>query len=84
MSVAIKADGTLWVWGTQSTEDGTISRRFVPVPMPGPTGIVAASARSGHTLARTADGTVWGWGHNAYGALGNGITGERSEPFQLW
>lgn len=76
-SVALKKDGTVWVWGgNQSGQfgNGTFDDDFhnTPALVPGLTEIVSISAGGGHTLALKHDGTVWAWGMNGKGQLGNG------------
>jgi alpha-tubulin suppressor-like RCC1 family protein len=46
--------------------------RYVPVTVPGLTGVVALAAGQRHTCARRSDGTVACWGDNTFGALGDG------------
>src|SRR5207237_4827155 len=55
-SLALKADGTVVVWG-----DGSQGQRDVPT---GLTGVVAISGGGAHSLALKADGTVAAWGAN--------------------
>jgi alpha-tubulin suppressor-like RCC1 family protein len=80
-SLAIKSDGTLWAWGTNSAGqlgDNSTSQRNTPVQVVGPdgvgtlTGIIAATGGETHTLALKGDGTVWAWGGNVQGQLGLG------------
>ena len=60
-SLALKSDGTVWVWGVNyggSLGDGTKEDRRTPVPVKNISSIVAISCN----LALKADGTVWSWG----------------------
>ena len=90
-SVAVKTDGTLWLWGANNISfggtgqlgDNTIANKSSPVQT-----ISAGSnwkqcfAGSNHTTAIKTDGTLWIWGGNSYGQLGvNDIT-HRSSPVQ--
>lgn len=68
--VALKRDGTVWMWGAGYLGNGTtFSAR--PVQVPGLTQVVAIAAGAYHTLALEQDGTVWSWGDNEYGQLGH-------------
>lgn len=93
-SLALKADGTVWAWGSnwagQLGNGGTDYYTTHPIPMPvidplDPTGrftgVITISATEGfHNLALKKDGTVWSWGSNIYGELGDGTTINRSIP----
>ncbi|WP_146058915.1 RCC1 domain-containing protein [Actinomadura rubteroloni] len=84
-SLAVKADGTVWAWGSNSSGqlgDGTTTSRTTPAQVPGLNGVVAVAAGSNCSLALKADGTVWGWGSNAAGQLGDGTTTQRLTPVQ--
>jgi len=77
-SLAVKSDGTVLAWGSNAngqlgTGDHTASNSPAPVQGLGPaSGVVAVSAASGLSLARTANGSVLAWGDNSAGELGNG------------
>ncbi|NTV14485.1 MAG: RCC1 repeat-containing protein [Desulfobulbaceae bacterium] len=73
-SLALKADGTVWAWGSL-VGNGTLNNSVTPVQVLNLTDVVAIAAGSEHSLALKADGTVWGWGNNNYGQVGNGATG---------
>lgn len=73
-SVALKSDGTVWAWGSNSfgqVGDGTTNMRTTPVAV-GTSfgGVVSISAGGDHTLAVKGDGSLWGWGQNWYGQAG--------------
>lgn len=81
-SFAIRADGTLWAWGQNSSGslgDGTTTTRLLPVSVSGLTGVTAVANGSLHTLALR-QGVVWSWGSGSSGALGAGSTTSRSRP----
>jgi alpha-tubulin suppressor-like RCC1 family protein len=88
-SVALRADGTVATWGTNSNGqlgDGTTVQRTAPVDVPGLVDVIAVAAGQIHTLALKADGTVWSWGYNGAGegVLGAGITDpQRTSPVQV-
>ncbi|MBN9661583.1 MAG: hypothetical protein J0H49_25530 [Acidobacteria bacterium] len=86
-SLALKSDGTVWVWGSNS--DGQLGIPSVfrntghPQQVPGLTGIVAIAAGNSHNLALRSDGAVFAWGMNYFGQLGDGTTVSKSAPFQI-
>jgi len=73
---AIKTDGTLWVWGTNSPSTGLGSDEYIPYITPTQIGTESnwATVSSGisFTIATKTDGTLWAWGSNAKGQLGIG------------
>jgi len=85
-SAAIRADGTLWTWGSNDhgqLGDGTVMDRHGPVQV-GIGGIWrAVTCGALHTLALRADSTLWAWGCNAYGQLGQGDLVEHHTPVQV-
>jgi alpha-tubulin suppressor-like RCC1 family protein len=84
-SMALKDDGTVWVWGQnawgQLGNDNTSARSPAPVQVANLTSVIAIAAGSAHCLAVRNDGTVWAWGNNERGQLGNGIA--TSAPTRL-
>jgi len=87
---AIKTDGTLWCWGSNSTlntmgalGDNTINDRSSPVQtVTFGTNWKQVSCGFYNTLAIKTDGTLWGWGYNTYGNLGDNTSTRRSSPVQ--
>jgi alpha-tubulin suppressor-like RCC1 family protein len=83
---AVKDDGTLWAWGSNtyysgsSGYDGVIGKlgnftdNIIPIPVKVETFSDVKSVSSGllHTLVLKNDGTVWAWGSNYNGQLGDG------------
>ncbi len=72
-SLALKNDGTLWVWGENcfgELGDGTFETKNTPVNI-GP-GYIAISAGGHHSLALKSDNTLWAWGYDFNGQIGNG------------
>ena len=78
-SIAVKKDGTVWIWGENQAgrfgnglSFGADSSK--PVIVPGLANITAIAAGYSHILALSDDGTVWVWGNNRNGEIGNGGT----------
>ena len=84
-SVALKADGTVYVWGYDAATGGAYSYQAVPIA--NLTGISAIAAGGYHTLALKTDGTgvgtLWALGHNGYGQLGDATTVHRPSPISV-
>lgn len=75
-SVALRADGTVWVWGSnvigQLGRDDWNMDQTRPVQWQGVTQATAIAAGILHTVATRSDGTVWASGSNTEGQLGDG------------
>jgi alpha-tubulin suppressor-like RCC1 family protein len=76
-ALALRADGTLWAWGWNSsgqlgnaTNNGSNAANPTPTQVPG-TGYTRVAAGTSHSLALRSDGTLWAWGSNRFGQLGN-------------
>ncbi|MDI3329100.1 MAG: RCC1 repeat- and reductase domain-containing protein, partial [Alicyclobacillaceae bacterium] len=74
-SLAIKSDGTAWVWG--NNKYGQLGkwkgwRSFTPIQVKDLSGVETVSAVKEHSFVPKSDGTVWAWGKNDYGQLGDG------------
>jgi alpha-tubulin suppressor-like RCC1 family protein len=79
-TAAIKTDGTLWIWGSNSQGqlgNNTMINRSTPVTtFAGGTNWKQVSCTKGgtfdmHTAAIKTDGTLWTWGRNNSGQLGD-------------
>lgn len=84
-AVAVRADGTVWAWGSNATSQlgaaaattcgaTPCSPWATQVDAANVTGIKEVAAGAGFALALRADGRVMGWGDNAVGQLGRGST----------
>jgi hypothetical protein len=83
-SLGIKADGSLWAWGTNSAGnlgDGTTTNRTTPVKVL--TGVTAVTTGTLHSLALKTDGSLWDWGWNLRCQLGDGTAKNRLIPFNV-
>ena len=74
-NLALKADGSVWAWG--SNEFGQLGRNpsdvlvdTTPTRVIGLTNIIQIAAGSNHAVALKSDNTVWTWGENTDGQLG--------------
>ena len=82
-SIAIKADGTLWAWGTNAygqLGDGTSVNKVLPIQIGSDTNWVSVAAGNSHSLGIKSDGTLWAWGLNDHGQLGLNDTVTRLVP----
>jgi alpha-tubulin suppressor-like RCC1 family protein len=85
-SLALKANGTLWTWGTNGygqLGDNTYVRKTVPTQLITPTDVISISGGYTYTLALKSDGKIWSWGNNIYGALGDDTVITRPYPVNV-
>jgi alpha-tubulin suppressor-like RCC1 family protein len=86
-SCALISGGAVKCWGANgvgSLGDGTQTRRTTPVSVMGlASGVVAITAKSGHSCATTRDGAAKCWGLNFLGQLGNGAQRNRVFPVDV-
>jgi alpha-tubulin suppressor-like RCC1 family protein len=85
-TVALKSDGTLWVWGDNRSGqlgDGTMVSKSSPVQVGTGTNWQAVAAGRAHTVALQRDGTLWAWGGNFDGQLGDGTMVSKFSPVQV-
>ena len=85
-TVAIKTDGTLWLWGRNifgQLGTNNITDQSSPVQaVAGGTNWKTVACGGYHTAAIKTDGTLWLWGRNSYGQLGNNNIAHQSSPVQ--
>jgi alpha-tubulin suppressor-like RCC1 family protein len=85
----IKANNSLWCWGTNKYSDLGIgisgSAPEVPFGTPQKLGgsWIDVAAGSNHSCGIKTDNTLWCWGRNDEGQLGNGTTNNSSTPVQV-
>jgi alpha-tubulin suppressor-like RCC1 family protein len=87
-SLAVRKDGTMWAWGSNSNgQMGNGASGGPPVSTPvqvqGVSGGLAVAAGQLNSVGLGDDGTVWTWGDNANGALGNGTGLSSILPVQM-
>jgi hypothetical protein len=85
-TVALKSDGTVWAWGSNSEGqlgDGTTTNQLIPTQLSSLSEVTAVSAGLAHTVALKINGTVWAWGRNESGQLGDGTKIGRLTPVQV-
>lgn len=85
-SAALKADGTVWTWGTNNNGQlgtGDNNSKASPVKVTALEDIIDISVGNDSTVAVKADGTVWSFGNNENGQLGDGTNSSRNTPVQV-
>ena len=75
--LALTSDGAIWSWGSGSCGrlgQGDDQAQLLPKKIEAFAGqrVVAVSAGSSHSIARTADGAVFTWSQGKDGCLGHG------------
>ena len=83
-TTAIKNDGSLWIWGYNSSgqlgTNDTFSRSTPVTTFAGGTNWKQVSGGVNHTAAIKTDGSLWIWGQGANAELGNNAGTNRSTP----
>lgn len=84
--IALKADGTIWSWGSNNSGqlaiDTSENKSSVPVQeSTGATDWAAVAAGDSASYAIKKDGTLWAWGSNG-GKLADGTSASSSVPVQ--
>ncbi|MCG2749717.1 MAG: CHAP domain-containing protein [Desulfobulbaceae bacterium] len=85
-SMALKNDGTLWIWGDNTNGQhgiGIASKRITPVQTLSLANVASIIGGEEFSLALKNDGTVWAWGKNNYGQLGDGTVVDKHSPIPI-
>ena len=86
-TMAIRADGSLWAWGSNMNGQTGLGVTAGNTPVPTRVGADSdwafVSAGSSHTLGIRADGSLWAWGINMQGNFGDGTITQRTSPIPL-
>jgi alpha-tubulin suppressor-like RCC1 family protein len=94
-SGAVRDDGTVWMWGTNTSAqmgngqgpmspDDPGGRNLAPVPVKGVAGAKRLSIGFGHVAALLGDGTLRLWGHDGWGQIGVGMSGSyQQKPMKV-
>ena len=83
-TAAIKADGTLWSWGSNvSGETGNSIGNNSEFPVKIIDGVASVSAGEWYTAVVKTDGTLWTWGAGYYGQLGKGTIEDSEVPIEV-
>jgi alpha-tubulin suppressor-like RCC1 family protein len=80
---AVKTDGTLWMFGFNSTGqlgNGTTTNYSSPIQVGSLNNWKQVAVGYSHTIALSTDGSFSGWGDNYYGNLGIGTNVNYSSP----
>lgn len=81
--LALKNDGTLWAWGSNTygqLGDGTTTGKINPIQIGSSTNWSFIAAGGAFSLALNDDGELWTWGANFFGQLGDGSFNPKSIP----
>ncbi len=85
-TLAIKTDGSLWAWGSNSygqLGDGTTTPKTIPIKIID--NISQISAGSSHSVAISSDNILYSWGINDYlGILVDGISNATLSPVNIY
>ena len=83
---AIKTDGTLWVWGSNTSGalgQNNLVKYSSPVQIPGTTWSFIQTDYNNHMRLMKTDGTAWAIGYNSPGHFGQNNRTPYSSPVQI-
>ncbi len=83
---ALKADGTLWTWGTAGNgnlADAASAHRITPTQIGSVTTWANITAGNNFGFGLRSDGSLWAWGFNFNGQLGDSTTAAKTAPTQI-
>jgi hypothetical protein len=80
-SVALRSDGSVWVWGSEVPAG--VALHTIPMHVPSLSDIALIDAGSMHVVVVGRDGSAWAWGWNSEGQLGDGSRVDRSAPVEV-
>jgi len=85
-TACIKTDGTLWMWGGNSSgqlgDNTTVSKSSPVQTISFGTNWKQVACANSYTTAIKTDGTLWTWGDNGFGQLGDNTIVSKSSPIQ--
>lgn len=83
-SIALKTDGTVWVWGSGRDIPTATFTSSTPIQVEGISAVTDVEKGAGFSIALKSDGTLWSWGDNGSGRLGTGsVEAFIAEPAQV-
>lgn len=82
-TMALKRDGTVWVWGSGQLGAGTVNATVSPTLVAGLPPVRAIAAGKTHLLALTRTGRVFAWGVGVDGQLGLGASPVETAPREV-
>ena len=82
-SMALKADGSVWVWGGIAIGEFTSNDLLSPAQVPGISGVARIGAGTENAYMVKPDGSVWAMGGGSYGALGTNTLTDATLPVRV-
>jgi alpha-tubulin suppressor-like RCC1 family protein len=85
-AIALKKDGSVWVWGLNGLKQMGIDSVFfsrIPLQLEGLPGITQISSEYHSSVIIDSTGQAWGWGLNYYGNLGKDDFAQISTPEKI-